>query len=43
MGRLTGRMAETLDCDILLVKEPVPAASIRASKSGALWQGAFGD
>jgi hypothetical protein len=36
-------MAETLDCDIVLVKEPAVAAAIRARNASVLWQGVSGD
>jgi universal stress protein E len=43
VGKLTGRMADTLDCDIVLVKEPAVAAAIRARNASVLWQGVSGD
>jgi len=43
MGRLTGRVADALDCDLLLVRSEEPAALVQANSANALWQGIFGD
>jgi universal stress protein E len=43
VGRLTGRVADALDSDLLLVKSSAPARAAEASKAGVLWQGVFGD
>lgn len=43
VGKLTGRVADALDCDLLLVRSEDPAAVVRTCATGALWQGAFGD
>lgn len=42
MGNLTGRIADLLDCDLVLVKEPTVAETIRVRDADVLWQGAAG-
>lgn len=43
VGKLTGRFADALECDLLLVRADVPVEVAQTSKAGILWQGAFGD
>lgn len=44
VGKLTGRFADALDCDLLLVRSDSDTDAVaHAGKSSALWQGMFGD
>jgi universal stress protein E len=43
VGKLTGRFADALDCDLLLVRSETAATVTRTGAAGPLWQGVFGD
>lgn len=44
VGKLTGRFADALDCDLLLVRSgSTPEVVAQAAKTSVLWQGVFGD
>lgn len=44
VGKLTGRLADALDCDLLLVRSGSTVELIaQASKANIIWQGVFGD
>ena len=44
VGKLTGRFADALDCDLLLVRSgPGPEAVAQTGRTNVLWQGVFGD